>query len=97
MAKNGRIPRDHATVMKLVEHYGTEVYDVIGQPVPSLFTPLESFPPAIKESLEKSLVEINSIYAKTGVSPDSPEAVSIAENVLAKHGFMINSKEISEQ
>jgi hypothetical protein len=93
MSKNGNVPSTQKAITKLVNRYGSEVYKILELPVPPVDSPLDTLPPRLKELLNSSLIEINFIYARSKVSPDSPEAVSIAEKVLSKYGFTINSVE----
>lgn len=93
MTKNGKAPREHTTIVKLVNKYGNEVYDILGIPAPISEASYGSFPPPIRELFKSAEVEINSIYAREKVPADSPEAVRIAEEVFSKYGITINSVE----
>ncbi|HSW63405.1 MAG TPA: hypothetical protein VLH56_08855 [Dissulfurispiraceae bacterium] len=54
---------------------------------------LGSLPPELAGNLRSALTEINRIYAERGVAADSPEAVSIAAEVLGRFGFIVKVSE----
>jgi transcriptional regulator with XRE-family HTH domain len=92
MSQKGKIPTSQEKISKLVNRYGNEVYKVLGLPIPQSDSLLDALPSEIRESLEPALKEINSIYAREKVSPDSSHALRIAEEVFSKYGFTVNDK-----
>jgi transcriptional regulator with XRE-family HTH domain len=77
---------------KLYEIFGDRIYEIDDIHLPNK-SPLDSFPPAIREVFVRSRNEINAIYAREKVPADSPEALRIAEEVFSKYGIIINSVE----
>lgn len=92
LSKDGDIPRSQKYISALVAVYGDEVYEVLEITKPST-DPFDQLPTALQSRIKSALAEINSIYATRSIPSDSPEALSVAVEVLAKFGFTIKDIE----
>jgi hypothetical protein len=88
MKKGGKQPTSTKHINNLIDKYGDDAYGILGINPPAV-TSLDHLPPIFRDPIQAALAEMNSIYATRGISPDSPEAVSIAVEVMDKHGFIL--------
>ena len=86
MKQGGKVPRALTSIRKLADVFGFETYDVLGLPRPD--ATFEDLPPEMGASLAAASTEILSVMEQRGIyDPDSPEAESIAIEIMAKHGW----------
>jgi hypothetical protein len=90
MKTGGKTPKSKKYIDALEKVYGKEVYDVLGLPRPP-FGPLDKLPPGLRTKVETALAEINTRYAERGITADSPEAESIANEVFTRMGLIKKS------
>ena len=68
------------------------IYDVCGFTRPGevieVSVPVSRLPRRLRTNLDAALAEINAIYLERSIQADSPESVTIAKEVMAKHGFV---------
>lgn len=83
LSRNGKIPRDLRTINAWASRYGDQVYEVLGLPPPDSEEAFKSLPPEVQSAAR----EIRETLGKYSVAPDSPEAESIREEIMKKHGF----------
>lgn len=72
------------------------IYDVCGFARPTeewAPVPLSRLPARIRKRLDTAMTEINATYVSRSISPESPEAESIAIEVMRKHGFKYSDTE----
>ena len=81
MAKNGKIPRNQESINKLVKYFGDGIYSVLGYPEPS--DPIDGLP----LPLQSVARELREKVAEYGVSGDSPEAETLLDEIMQKHGY----------
>ena len=86
----GQVPNDQELISKLVNYFGFEVYDVLGLPRP---TELDKLPKDFADRLNAAHSGYMEEIASRGISKDSPEALEIFKNVLAKHGIHFTDTE----
>ena len=100
MKKGGKRPKSAKYINALVAVYGDEVYQILGLTPPAqnhlrengYGSAFSSLPRSIRSELTIAIDEINAIYAARKILPDSPEALAIADEVFARHGFSRTSK-----
>lgn len=69
------------------------LYDILGyrKDFSSTSIPLESLSGDLRYRLTSALHEIRETVNENSLDPESPEAKTISEEVLKKHGFIVNS------
>lgn len=84
---NGKFKRPPETesVRLLVEKYGGEVYEVLGLPTPD--DPIDSLP----EPLRSIASEFKGTLEEKNLTADSPEAKSLLDEIMKKHGYRLTS------
>lgn len=73
------------------------LYDILGyrRDFSSTSIPLESLSDDLRSRLILALHEIRKTVNERSLDPESPEAKTISEEVLKKHGFIVNSNNLS--
>jgi transcriptional regulator with XRE-family HTH domain len=72
------------------------ILDILGyskQDFSSQSIPLESLSEDLRSRLKSALLEIRETVNEKSLDPESPEAKLISEEVLKKHGFIVNSND----
>lgn len=87
----GYKPRSDNLVL-ISEKY-PDVYGAVGIQGHQEGLSFDSVPPALRSLLESALAEIASTLSAGNISINSPEAEKIAAEILARHGFTINTKD----
>ena len=84
---NGKLKRrpDPETYGRLVEKYRYEVYDYLCLPRPESSS--SKIPPALRAQIDSAVAELTSKITAKGMDPESPAAIAIALEVLARHGL----------
>lgn len=93
MKPGGKVPKSQKYITALANVYGSEIYEVLGLPVPeAIDIPFESLPSGIRTSFAAAAAEIKSAFASRQISdPDSPEGQSLAISIFEKHGFKVTT------
>lgn len=85
MQKGGKIPRSSKTIAALVNHFGEEVYDVLGLPKPTV---IQSYTPrTFRLRQQDAQREVFRRIRLAGLNDDDPEAEQIAIEVYREFGF----------
>lgn len=80
----------------LFNHYGPEAYTALGIPVPAGSIAYDALPASLRSRLDAALSELASVILTSGLDPDSPAAVSLSADILAKYGFKLTDTETDE-
>lgn len=90
-------PRDPKIVAALIEYFkdsNPEIYKLLGVPVPAdPYSVLEGLPIDFIEATIAAHSEYKDTIVAKGISEDSPEAVRISKELLAKHGIHFTDTE----
>ena len=92
---NGDSTPDGDNLRILAKHLGTEIYEVLGLPLPKPELspiPLDALPTEFKSELSAALEEIKAAFTARSISdPDSPAAIALASSIFEQHGFKVTS------
>lgn len=89
MKKGGKKPRNQQSIVKLVQVFGAEVYDVLGLPRPVAGEEIdfEKFPPQLARDLRAAAREANRVMEERGLYGSDPEAERVIIEIFEQHGF----------
>lgn len=89
MKKGGQKPRDQKSLVKLVNAFGPEVYDVLGLPRPGSDEEidLQRLPEDLQRRLRAAMREINRIMEERGLHGSDPEAEKVTIEIFERYGF----------
>lgn len=82
---NGKAVPSGENLRKVASKLGYEIYDILGEERPDPDSGFSDFP----VSLRDALLEIRSTISSLGLIGDSPEAVQIVKDTLAKYGYSV--------
>ena len=85
MQPNGKVPTSPKYISALIKYYGDEAYCVLGLPVP------EDSVDNLPEPLRSISLELRETLAEYKVSGDSPQAGTILDEIMKKHGYSLTS------
>jgi transcriptional regulator with XRE-family HTH domain len=87
-----RKPSGEAALKLAAQFDDYEILDILGYSVPDLPPEESSLPPALKESFDKALDEIEREYKVRGITDlSSEEALTIAKEILEEHGWSVTT------
>lgn len=81
---------------RLIDIYGPEAYAALGIPIPAGSIAYDALPSELRSRLDAALSELASVILTSGLDPDSPAAVSLSADILAKYGFKLTETETDE-
>ena len=86
-------PTSKKVVSSLVDHFGAEVYAVLGLPLPDQ-DPREAllaagFPTEYVDRFLAARLDFTAELASKGIETDSPEAKQIVKDAFARHGIQL--------
>lgn len=90
---NGTRKPNFETAIRICEILSdNSLLDLLGYSNPESLS-LESLSEDLKSRLKSALLEIRETVNEKSLDPESPEAKLISEEVLKKHGFIVNSND----
>lgn len=85
MKDKGKVPTSKKYIASLINFYGMEAYGVLGLPIP------EDSVDNLPEPLRSISLELRETLAEYKVSGDSPQAGTILDEIMKKHGYRLTS------
>ena len=86
-----RKPSAEAALELAIKFNAPEILSILDYPVPDGLFP-SSLPPALKESFDAAVDEIEREYKTRGITDlESPEALRIAKTILEQHGWIVTT------
>lgn len=96
MKKGGQKPRDQKSIVKLVEAFGPEVYDILGLPRPGTGEEIDlaRLPEDMQRRLRAATREVNQVMEDRGLYGSDPEAEKVTIEIFEKYGLKYVATEI---
>lgn len=87
MKKGGQKPRDQQSIVKLVEAFGPEVYEVLGLPRTGEEIDLANLPADFRRRLRAATREVNRVLEQRGLTGSDPEAEQVTIAIFERYGL----------